>query len=559
MIERALYTIIVGTVKDFIGEDAPVFSFEFSENPKHGDYAATIAFVLAKKMQKNPLAVAEELKQKLLVSEDLQKIVEHIEIAGGGFLNFFLKREVFARTVKEAVEGSEKFGKNLLFSGKKIIVEYTDPNPFKEFHIGHLMPNVIGESLARAFEFSSGEVKRANYQGDIGLHAAKAIWAFFKREDGDIEPLALGVDYALGNRAYEEDPRAKEEIDAINKKMYERSDQRINEIYDRGRKKSLDMFEDVYEKLGTKFDFYFFESAVESVGKQVVEEGLARGIFEKSEGAIVFRGEKYGLHTRVFINSQGLPTYEAKELGLSKVKYEKYPYDLSYIVTGNEVIEYFKVLLCAMNLLYPELASKTKHISHGMLRLSHGKMSSRTGLVITFETLFEQIKQALAQKVPEMNNNAGLLESVAMGAIKYSILKQSTGKDIIFDFNTSLSLEGDSGPYVQYAYARARSVLRKAAERNIRFSSLNIPERVEEVERLLLWFPEIVKRTVEECEPHYVATYLGKLAKAFNSFYAREKIIDSEFVTYRLSLTEAVAVVLKNGLWILGIETPEKM
>lgn len=566
MFRSEIQKILASLARTLFGiETVPEFSLEISENSLHGDYAANIALILAKKIGKNPREIADTLKKELELAEELEKKVVKIEVAGAGFLNFFLHRAVLSENLRKIADEGDNFGKNILFSGKKVMVEYTDPNPFKEFHIGHLMPNIIGESIARLFQYSGAEVKRANYQGDIGLHVAKAVWAFLHEEKKPSEDnkdywvtLALGEYYTKGHFAYENDPHARAEIREINKKIYERTDPEINEIYDKGKAQSLIFFDEIYKKLGTHFDFLFFESEVSMTGEKAVEEGLQKNIFEASEGAVVFRGVQYGLHTRVFINSEGLPTYEAKELGLSKIKYEKFPYDLSYIVTGNEIVDYFKVLLKAMELLYPDLAKNTRHVPHGMLRLPEGKMSSRTGNVLAFRTLLNNVCAELLNRVPELRNNSGLLEKVAIGAIKYSILRQAIGRDIVFDFKISLSFEGESGPYVQYAYARARSVVRKAEEKAIR-GSLENPSQIEEIERMLLWFPDVVARAAETHEPHHVVTYVSRLAQTFNSFYAREKIIDSEYAAYRVFLTAGVATVLKNGMWLLGIDSPEKM
>src|SRR3989344_6465982 len=202
----------------------------------------------------------------------------------------------------------------------------------------------------------------------------------------------MGESYAESNRAYEEDEKAKEEIASLNKKIFA-LDAEVADIYSKGRGWSLEYFENIYKRLGAKFDFYYFEREVGETGLQLVKEYLDRGVFEKSDGAIVFPGEKYGLHRRVFINSEGLPTYEAKELGLAPTKYKNFPYDLSVIVTGSEIIDYFKVLIAALKEIYPSLAEKTRHVAHGMVRLAHGKMSSRTGEVMRAENLLDEVKR----------------------------------------------------------------------------------------------------------------------------------------------------------------------
>ena len=384
--------------------------------------------------------------------------------------------------------------------------------------------------------------------------------------DSPEDVQALGRAYAAGAAADTDRSVAKSEITAINKKVYDRSDERINDLYDRGRKTSLEHFEHLYAILGTKFDFYFFESEAGPYGKEVVQSHLKNGVFKESEGAVVYGGEKKGLHTRVFLNSEGLPTYEAKELGLSKMKYEKFPYEKSVIVTGNEINEYFKVLFAAMQEVFPELAEKTTHVSHGMMRLEEGKMSSRTGNVITGESLLADLSEAARARATESRaeNPEKLAEQVAVAAIKYQILRQATGKDIIFNREQALSLEGDSGPYLQYAHARAHQVVEKAKEQNITsiYGREAVPymEPRDTVARLLIRFPDIVARAAENLEPQLIANYLVGFAGAFNSWYAQEHILDgTSAAEHKVALVDAARVTLKNGLWLLGIPAPERM
>lgn len=501
---------------------------------KMGDYSTNVAIKHGRK---------EEIWSHL--NQNKPDWIEKIELAGPGFINFTLSKEFFKKSLREIIEKGENFGRSEHAKGFKVMVEHTDPNPFKEFHIGHLMPNVIGSAIANIFKWNGAEVKQANYQGDAGLHVAKAVWAMKKGFD-------FNAAYAEGHKAYEENPEAKKEIEEINKKIYDKSDPEINEVYENGRKESLKYFEAIYEKLGTRFDYSFFESETAAMGKRIVEENIGK-VFEKSDGAVVFRGEKIdpSLHTRVFINSQGIPTYEAKDLGNAKNKYDQYPHDLSVVVTGNEIKEYFRVMLAALAQIYPDLAKKTKHLPHGMLRLPTGKMSSRTGSVITAEELIEEVKGKVKGD-----------EKVAIGAIKYMILRQGIGQDIIFDFEKSVSTEGDSGVYLQYAHARANSILEKARSRTDMIYHISVIDsrKTHEVERLLYRFPEIVERAGAEYAPNYITTYLTELAGAFNNFYAHEPVLeDSPESPYRLAIVEAFKTVMKNGLTVLGIPAPERM
>ena len=543
-------------------------TLEHPEQISHGDYSCNIAMVLAKQVSQNPRELAEKIVAEL--KEGKPEEILKIEVAGSGFINFYLSPEFFVMQSKEIFKAGEKFGKNNVWKKEKTVVEYTDPNPFKEFHIGHLMSNAIGESIARITEANGANVKRACYQGDVGLHVAKAIWTALSQDKEKFlkgDSSFWGAAYSTGSFNYDNDEKTKKEIIEINKKIYEKSDKEINKLYDVGKKISLEYFERIYKILGTKFDEYFFESKTGPIGKKIVEENIGK-VFEKSEGAVIFKGENYGLHTRVFINKEGLPTYEAKELGLAKIKYDETRYSKSIVITGNEINEYFKVLLKAMSLIYPDLATKTLHISHGMLRLPEGKMSSRTGKVIPFVMLLKTVEDKILEKMSDRemreNEKTEVAEKIAVGALKYSILKQVNGKDIIFDFDKSISFEGDSGPYLQYSYARAKSILRKAKEEKIKKVDWKIALQEKEIsnlEKIIYRFPEVVERAGAEYSPHYIATYLIELASSFNSFYAQGKIVDKADVksAYKVALTEAFSIVLKNGLDLLGIQAPEKM
>lgn len=524
----------------------------------HGDFSTNIALAAAKREGVSPKELAEKIVAELSDVPGVSKI----EMAGPGFINFHLSREAFAESIADILK-SKKWGAGDLLTGEKVMYEYTDPNPFKVFHIGHLMSNAIGESLSRIAEWEGAKVVRANYQGDIGLHVAKCIWGL-QKEKLDPESIAdLGKAYVVGSAAYEDNTEAKKEIDEMNKRLYA-GDKELKPFYDAGRETSLRHFEEIYKVLGTKFDYYFFESDVGPIGMKIVEDGLKKGIFEESDGAIVYKGETEGLHTRVFITRMGAPTYEAKELGLNKQKFEKETLDRSVIITANEINEYFKVLLAAMGKVLPHVAERTEHVSHGFMQLVGGKMSSRKGNVITGESLINDMREKVLEKMKERElgeAKRNIADQVGVAAVKYSILKQATGKNIIFDPEQSLSFEGDSGPYLQYAHVRARAVLRKAAEEKVPAAASRPPEDVSELERLLYRFPETVLRAEEEKEPHYITTFLTEIAGAFNSWYAREKIVDAKDDTspYKVALTEAFAATMKNGLWLLGIGAPEKM
>ncbi|MES2966819.1 MAG: arginine--tRNA ligase [Patescibacteria group bacterium] len=539
------------------------FSIEHPHEFNHGDFACNVAMVVSKEVGQAPRVIAEQIVTEL--SNQIEYI-DRIEIAGPGFINFFLSRDFFVAETNRIISAGESWGRNDSWEGKKVIVEYTDANPFKEFHIGHLFTNAVGESIARLFMMAGADVKRVCYQGDVGLHVAHAIWGMQKSgltATSAFTAKDLGKAYAVGATAYKNDETAKAEIIALNKIIYERSDDSVTALYDAGRTVSLEYFESIYKLVDTQFSEYFFESEAAGEGKAIV---LAHPeVFPQSDGAYIFEGEKYGLHTRVFLNNQGLPTYEAKELALAKLKEERLgAYDHSVISTAKEINEYFKVLKTAMGFVYPELAAKTEHIGHGMVRLATGKMSSRTGDVISALDFIEDVAHSAKEKMVAsgvVTPSGDLAHDIAIAAIKYATLRGNILQDSIFDKERALSFEGDSGPYLQYTHARICSVLDRARLAGIEPSRKQVPDDTYLVEKTLYRFEEIVMQALDERAPHKVVGYLTELAAAFNTFYAHEKIADPSdtYAAYKCQVAQAVAVTLKNGLFILAIKAPNRL
>jgi len=530
--------------------------FEYPADLAHGDLSTNIAMVEAKNAGMAPDELAEKIAT---VISDIEG-VEKAEVAGAGFINIFLAPSVFAGVLKEVLMAPESWGKSNVLSGKHFLIEHSSPNLFKPFHIGHLVNNAVGESLVRLARVCGAKVTTLSFPSDISPGIAKAVWALAGVEK--INEQTMGEAYVRGTAAYEKEESARREIDTINTQLYTKEHGETYDVYWRGREFSLEYFKNVITRLGSHFDDLIFESETEEIGKEVVRRNIPN-VFEESDGAVIFPGSRYGLFDNVFINSAGFATYLGKDIGLLNIKFKRYTFYTSLTVTDVEQKHHFELVKKAAELIDAEWAKKSRFIHHGRLQFSGGKVSSRYGNVPLVEDLLAQVVSAVIPRVRERNAEADVAdvaERIAIAALKYSILKVSTGRNMTFDFARSLSVEGDSGPYVQYAHARACSVLSAAQEEGVA-PEVAPPQTLGErrATGMLMQFPYVVRRAQEELEPHYVAVYVGELAALYNSWYATERVLKTPDASRRLALTEAVAITLKNGLWLLGINAPERM
>ncbi len=595
-----------------------------SENASHGDYTTNVAMVVARQKHDNPITIANKLKKLLetqlasirgldgdptihqedqtlsvtrdkKLGKDILQDIEKIEVVPPGFINIFVSEAKLSTQMKNLLNLEKSARIRQKSKGRKIMVEYAHPNTHKAFHIGHLRNITTGECMVRLLKAVGNTVIRANYQGDIGLHIAKCLYGILHTPNGaaQVDSVTnvngkvdfLANTYVKGSAAYEKDTEAKLEIERINKQIYAK-DPSIYALYQKTRQWSLDYFETIYKRVGTHFDRYYFESETYENGKALVLEGEKRGIFVNDKGTVIFPGEKYGLHNRVFITGEGNPTYEAKDMGLAQLQFaEKHP-DLIIHCVGSEQTGYFQVIIEALAHLMPETKGKEYHLVYGWVRLKEGKMSSRTGQVILGEWLLDNVKQEIKNillhndtKYSEREQN-DIAEACAIAAVKYSFLKVGTTQDIAFDIKESININGDSGPYLLYSYARCRSVLRKAEggrmgaeeRKDLEAAGIGIQESLlqkhytlqsEEraVLRHLLYFSEIVEEAAEHFAPNMVCTYLFALSQVFNQFYATCPIleVDDQKRAFRLLMVEATAETLAQGLHILGIPTIERM
>ena len=575
------------------------------------DFATNIAMSLTKTLKRNPLEIAEEIRGELLrQAESENGVVDNVEVAKPGFINIKLGDGFYKA---EITKYQKDFLDNILqdeYLDKTVICEFSDPNPFKILHVGHLYTSMVGDAMSRIIEFAGGKVVRANFGGDVGLHVAKNMYALLQHVDRISDEMTptekaelMAESYVEGSTAYEEDEKAKQEIVEINQKIYKiaaageevvakleeevessegnaksdvEKDLLIAKVYYWGRKASYQYFEDFYRNIGVKFDRYYPESTVAGKGLEVVRRELKNGVYEESDGAVVFKGEKYGLHTRVFINKNGLPTYEAKDVGLIFTKWADYHFDKSVIITGNDIIDYMKVVLKSIEQYAPELSSRTLHITHGQVKLpGKEKMSSRKGNFLKAVDVINLINDELFEVQKNVNSSRGnsseteqkkVDPKILFGAIRYAFLKYKVGGDIIFDVDESVSMTGNSGPYLQYAAVRAQKVLGKIFESQSKQTSKEITQKswiLNDFEKSLIkkvmQYKSVLEEAVKELAPSKICTYLYEIAQEFSRFYENVQVVGSDFEVERGEIVLAYLKVLTHGLSLLGIEVPEKM
>lgn len=548
----------------------PEITLEHPGDLSHGDYACNVAMRYAKELVQNPRELADSLVVHL--QANLPEEIAGVEVAGPGFINFRLAPAFFGDSLSQIQEAGDHFGRSSNYDGQKILIEHTSINLFKPFHIGHLVNNTLGEAVTRLCSFSAAkEVVPISYPSDVSLGIAKAVWGLIQKgtdmldsDATDKEKMVfMGECYAYGSQQYDDDASAQAAMREINKKIYAKTDGDEYRWYQKGKELNLDYFKKVMARIGTEHQGYIFESEAGEAGIELVREHIG-DVYQESDGAVIFKGEDHGLHTRVFINKEGFPTYEAKDVGLLKLKFEQYQPDRSIFITDHEQGEYFKVVLKSAEQFQPEWAEKTTHLLHGRLQLTTGRLSSRLGNVMLAEEMIDGVATLAKEKIEESGReyDTEKVDQIALAALKFALLKSEMSKNLVFDPEKSLSFEGDSGPYLQYTHARATSLLQKAAGEGLVPSAL-LPENWEtiELEKMLYRFPEVIAKAQHELAPHHIATFAIEIARAFNSWYGNTQIIDTDDVAtpYKLTITAATAQVIRNALWILGIYAPEEM
>jgi arginyl-tRNA synthetase len=550
------------------------------EKPPEGLGAdlALPCFLLAKKLKKDPREIANEVSDKLNRKKQKSSILIK---AVGPYVNFYADWCLLSEPIIREIHNRKgRYGSSRPAGRQeKVMTEYAHPNTHKSFHIGHVRNICLGESISRILEFSGKKVVRANYQGDIGPHVAKCLWGFMNYYSGKA-PKAVGRDdrgkwlgdiYTKVNIKAKDDEKIQEEVRAINTKLYD-GDKELRAIWKDTRQWSLDYYDQVYKDFGAKFNRLYFESEVEKSGKLASLALLKKGLAKESQGAVVMNYERDGLGVFILLTQDGNPLYGAKDLGLAKLQVKEYKPNRILHIVGTEQNTYFRQLFKTFNIMDKSLAKKEFHICYELVNLPTGKMSSRTGTVITYDELksklMELASQVTTQKNPKLKGKLldATAKTVALGALKYSMLMVSPEKTITFDWDRALSFEGNSAPYIQYSHARASSILRKSKSAKVTKGKISKGLLNSEAEialvKHLAEFPTTITHAARDLRPHYVANYAYELATRFNNFYEKSPVINAdnrELKAARLALVRATTIVLENALGLLGIDAPDEM
>lgn len=549
-------------------------NFIFIEYPPEasmGDFSIT-CFGLAKKAGVSPNEFTKSLAEQFAIQKKVMhdgRIIHNVK-SFGPYLNFFVDNARFVNNViGQILQEDEDFGNSSIGKGQKIMIEYSQPNTHKEFHIGHLRNVCIGFSLVELYKVLGYKVISANYIGDIGTHVAKCLWAYIKFHYSDALPKNkgkfLGEIYVEANKRLEENEEYKKEVSEILQKL-EAGDKKLKSLWKKTRKWSLNEFYSIYKNLGVVFDIYFFESEVEEKGKKIVKKLLKDGVAKKSEGAVIIDLEAHGLKQFLLLKSDGTSLYSTKDLALAQIKFKKYRIDKSFYVVDMRQSFYFKQLFKTLEVM--GVHKDTAHVPYEFVTLKEGAMSSRSGNVVLFEDFEDAIILKVEQETKKRHNEwkEGKIKDVSRkishAAMKYSMLSHGNNSVIVFDMERSLALHGDTGPYLQYVYARISSILKKA---NSSAGKIFIKESVNEEEmnlvRKLSRFPKTLELSAEKFDPFLLSHYLYELAQIFSEFYEKVPVLKGEpkMLAQRLAILRAVKVVFKKGLKILGIEPLEQM
>jgi len=553
--------------------DIPVDKIEI-EHPaevKHGDYSSNIAMVLDKEEKKNPRQVAEEVKEKIEGLEEAKNFIKKVEVAGPGFINFYLKEEFLikeAEKINYEIEYRNELGNK--GKGKTMVIDYSAPNIAKPFGIGHLRSTNIGQAIYNLYKILGWNCIGDNHIGDWGTQFGKLIVAIKKWNEKELDKLTIEDLEKLYVKFHQEAEKDETLIDEGREwfAKLEKGDKEAREIWQKCVDTSLLEFERVYQLLGVHIDFIHGESFYEDKLEGIIKEIEGKKISKESQGATIVEFKK--MSPAMLRKSNGTTTYFTRDMATIKYRLEKWNPDLIVYEVGADQNLHFKQVFETAEMMGWINKDKLVHIGHGLIRWKEGKFSTRRGDTIhlseVIDKAMEQAKEIAEKSIVDKDLTASekkeMIKAVAIGAIKFSDLVSDPRKDIIFDWEKIMSLSGDSGPYLQYSYARCNSVLEKTQikeQKNID----KIPEEINEDEMSLIKdfyrFGEKIEEAAKRFSPAVLADYLLGIARKYNEFYAKNRIIDEKEEVFRVFLTKTTMSVLDMGMEILGIDRVKKM
>ena len=539
-------------------------SIEIPKRPEMGDYAFP-CFQLSKTLRKSPNVIAEELKNSL--ADDGFERIENL----GPYLNFFADKGDFNKTtITKILEEGNEYGASNIGKGKTVCVEYSSPNIAKPFHVGHLFTTAIGNALYKMFNKAGYTTVGINHLGDWGTQFGKLISAYHRWIDEDAlkeDPIKeLLRIYVKFHEEAEKDSSLEDEGRAYFKAL-EKGDVEATKLWQRFRDLSLKEFERVYNTLGVSFDSYAGESFYNDKMDVVIKELLDKGLLVESNGAKVVMLDEYNMPPCIVLKGDGATIYATRDLAAAMYRKKTYDFYKSIYVVGTPQALHFKQVFKVLDLAGNEWAKDCVHVGFGLVKFADRKLSTRKGEVVLLDDLIresiEKTSEIINEKNPNLENKEEVAKKIGVGAVVFTYLKNSREKDIVFDWKEILSFDGETGPYVQYSYARAKSILNRALNisDDIDYSKLNSKEEFELVKTLENFNNQILL-ALDKLEPSIVTRYSIDVAKAFNKFYNAHSVLNLEdevLKATRIKLVQATCIVIKNSLELLGIEVVEKM
>lgn len=569
---------IADSISNVVGinsEDLYTF-IEIPKDTENGDYTFP-CFRLAKELKKSPMIIAEEIKEKIALNSDT---IEKVDVVSG-YLNFFINKKKIAEEVLCEIQKGEEYGKSKIGEGRNIVIDYSAPNIAKPFHIGHLRSTVIGGALYKIYKYLGYNTTGINHLGDYGTQFGKMIegYTMWKDEyDLEDEPISKMMDiYIRINNLCKEDESVLERC-RNNFKKLEDGDPYCVELWEKFKSLSLKEFEKVYKLLDCQFDSWNGEAFYSDKMDEIVKLLEQSGKLQESQGAQIIDLEDKGINTPIIIKkSNDSSTYATRDLAAILYRARTYNFDKALYVTSYEQVLHFKQVFETAKLLGMDekYTNGLEHVSFGMVLLPTGKMSTREGTVVKLEDLLnesiERARKIIEEKNPELDNKEEIAKKVGIGAVIFNDLSNNRIKDEIFDWDTILNFQGETGPYIQYTYVRTKSIIEKAGYDMENMFCGNIIEEVntdymldaesQNILKLVYGFEDVLKQVTDKNEPSILSRYLIDVAKAYSAFYNCNKVIvdDENVKKARVLLTYATGIVLKTGAGLLGIQMPDKM